>query len=408
MTDSPAQRALPPAPTRAASPPPGTLTDATEYLHAWAEIDLDAMAANVDALRRAIGPGVELIAVIKANAYGMGMDGVALPLEAAGVDRFGVVSLAEAVALRALGVTRPVLILGHSFPVDSAEAVAAGVTLTCHSEALGEALSAAATAQGRTARVHIHIDSGLHREGITADEALTLAPRLQALPGVELHGLSTHMANADDADDSYSERQHAEFARVVAALPGVPFRHAANSATALRRPELRYEGVRVGLSLHGILPENTPDPGLRPVLSLKARLARVSDLAAGEGVSYGLTWRAPRPSRVALVPVGYADGWRRGLGNHGAVLVQGVRCPIVGRVMMDQFVVDVTGVPSPPREGDECVLIGTQGGSRISVEEVARQAETIPWDVLASLQARVPRLYHRGGMLVPPPAPATS
>lgn len=404
MTDVPV-RPLPP-PSAAPSPStPQTLAEATRCLNSWIEVDLDAMRDNVAALQRAVGPGVELIAVVKANAYGLGVEGLALPLEAAGVARFAVVSMPEALALRALGVTRPIVVLGHCFPADAAAAVAAGITVACHSLAVGEALSEAAVAQGRTAQVHIHIDSGLHREGVTADEAVALAPKLRGLPGIEVHGMSTHMANADEPDDSYSLHQRAEFERVVAALPWVPYRHAANSATALRRPELRYEGVRLGLSLHGVLPENTPDPGLRPVLSLKARLARVSALAEGDGVSYGLTWRAPRPSLVALVPVGYADGWRRALGNRGEVLVQGRRCPIVGRVMMDQFVVDVTGLPEPPREGDECVLIGGQGGGRITADEVAAKAETIPWDILASLQPRTPRLFHRGGLVVPPPAP---
>jgi len=163
--------------------------------------------------------------------------------------------------------------------------------------------------------------------------------------------------------------------------------------------------VRIGLALHGVVPGNTAGPPLTPILSLKARLARVSSVAAGEGVSYGLTWRAQRPSRVGLVPIGYADGWHRNLGNRGTVLVRGRSCAMIGRVCMDQFLADVTDVPGA-REGDEAVLIGEQGGERISATDVAALAETIPWDVLASLQARVPRLYHRDGRvehIEPPP-----
>ncbi len=206
------------------------------------------------------------------------------------------------------------------------------------------------------------------------------------------------MANADEADDSFAELQHAVFREAERRLPWIRYRHTANSATALRRPDLQYEGVRLGLALHGILPPNSPPPpeGLKPVLSLKARLARVAELPPGDGVSYGLTWRAQRPSRVGLVPVGYADGWRRSLGNRGHVLVAGQRCPIIGRVAMDQFLADVTDVPSAA-EGTEVVLLGRQRDDEITVDEIAALEDTISWEVTAALQARLPRIAHREG-----------
>jgi alanine racemase len=225
---------------------------------------------------------------------------------------------------------------------------------------------------------------------------VALAEALRALPNVEVEGLTTHMANADEADDTFADHQHEVFKQAAGRLPWIPYRHTANSATALRRGELRYSGVRIGLALHGELPANTRAPGLTPLLSLRARVARVSDVPEGEGVSYGLTWRAARDSRVALIPVGYADGWRRGLGNAGEVLIQGQRCPMVGRVCMDQFLVDVTATAGV-KEGDVATLIGTDGSARISASEVAERAGTIAWDVLSSLQARLPRLYHRRG-----------
>ncbi len=374
------------------------LSSVTASLNAWIEIDLDAVDNNVRVLRTAMGPGVELIAVVKANAYGAGAAGLAPALEAMGVDRLAVVWPAEALALRASGATRPILVLGHAFPGDAEAAVAQDITFTCHSLALGKALSTAAVAHGTTARVHVKVDTGLHRSGVGVEEGVALAEALRALPGIEVEGLTTHMANADEADDSFADEQHARFAEVSARLPWVPYRHTANSATALRRSELRYQGVRVGLALHGVLPANSPDPGLRPILALKARLARVSDVAPGDGVSYGLTWRAERPTRVGLVPVGYADGWRRSLGNRGRVLVGGRSCAMVGRVCMDQFLVDVTDVPGAA-EGDEVVLLGQQDGERITVDEVAQLEETITWEVLASLQARLPRVFHRGGLV---------
>ena len=378
--------------------PPQPLTSATAALNAWIEVDLDALADNLQALRSAIG-APEIFAVVKANAYGHGAALVAPALESAGVDRFAVVSLDEAIALRAAGVTGPVLILGHSFPADAAAAVAHDLVLTVDSRALAEALAtAAAEAPGSTVRAHVKVDTGLHRFGVAPAEALRLAERLRALPGVTLEGFWTHVANADERDDTFSADQAATFEGALADLGPVPLRHAANTATALRRPELRYDAVRLGLGLYGILPDNTPGPRLTPLLCLKARLARVSDIARGEGVSYGLTWRAQQRSRIALVPVGYADGWPRSLGNRGQVLVGGKRCAIVGRVCMDHFVVDVTNVPAAVA-GDEAVLIGTQRADSISVNEVAIAAETISWDILASLGPRLPRLAHRAGLL---------
>lgn len=371
---------------------------ATRALNSWAEVDLDALDANVRALRTAVGPGVELIAVVKANAYGAGVEGIAPALEAAGVERFAVVWMAEALALRELGVRGPILVLGHAHPADAPKVVAHDITLTLDSLELARALAVAAQARGVEARVHVLVDSGLHRDGVTLDEAVALAEAARQLPGLVVEGLSTHMANADDADDSFSDHQHALFAEAARRLPWIAYRHTANSATALRRPELRYSGVRLGLALHGVVPENTPHPGVQPVLSLKARLARVTEVATGEGVSYGLTWRAARPSRAGLVPVGYADGWRRSLGNRGEVLVGGRRCAMVGRVCMDQFVCDVTDAPGAT-VGDEVVLLGSQGRERVTAAEVARAADTIPWDVLASLQARLPRLFVRGGVV---------
>jgi len=346
------------------------LAEATASLNSWLEVDLDAVSGNVAALREQLDPGVEIIAVVKANAYGVGVEGFAPALEAAGVERFAVVWPAEALALRRLGVKAPILVLGHAFPADADGSVQHDITLTCHSRELGDALSMAAVAQNRVAKVHIKVDTGLHRFGTTPDEAVALANYLRGRPGIDVEGLTTHMANADEADDSFSDEQHAVFREAVKQLPWIRYRHTANSATALRRPGLRYEGVRIGLALHGILPPNTSGPSIRPAISLKARLARVADVGPGEGVSYGLAWRADRQAKVGLVPVGYADGWRRSLGNAGSVLVRGRRCPMVGRVCMDQFLCDVTDVPGAA-EGDEAVLFGTQGTEHIGVDEVA-------------------------------------
>jgi alanine racemase len=289
--------------------------------------------------------------------------------------------------------------LGHSNLADAVAAIEHRLSLSCDSLELGQALSRAAGEGGATAAVHIHVDTGLHRDGVSPEDAVPLAEALRALPNIRIEGLSTHMANADEEDDSFSDEQQARFAPVMAALSWIPYRHTANSATALRRPEFRYDGVRVGLALHGIAPDNTPPAELKPILALKARVVRIVEVAAGEGASYGLAWRAARPSRLAHIPVGYADGWRRALGNDGQVLIHGRPFPMVGRVCMDQFLVDITEDPTIQRL-DEVVLIGRQGDQAITASDVARQLDTIPWEVISGLQARLPRLYHRGGRLI--------
>jgi len=374
----------------------GSLADFTNERNAWIEVDVGALAANVRFLREAVGSGVELIGVVKANAYGHGAPGVGAALEGLGVDRLAVAWVGEGVALRQAGVRCPVLVLGHAYPSDAAAAVANDLTLTCHSAAVGTELSREAWAAGRTARVHIKVDTGLHRFGVDLEEAVGLAEHLRRFPGLEVEGLSTHMANADEEDDSFSDVQDALYREALRRLPWITFRHVANSATALRRPALRYDGVRCGLSLYGVAPPNTPAQGLRPVLSLRARVARVTTVPDGEGASYGLTWRAAGARTLALVPVGYADGWRRSLSGRFTVLVGGRRYPGVGRVAMDQFLVDVSAA-ALVREGDVVTLIGMDGGDGIGVDEIAGQAGTISWEILAGLQARLPRVFHREG-----------
>ena len=374
------------------------LASATKALNAWVEVDLDALASNARVLRETAGDAT-VMAVVKANAYGHGASVVGPALEAAGIERFAVVFLPEAITLREAGVTRPVLVLGHSFAEDAEAAVTHDITLTVDTEAQAEAVSAAALRAGKApVPVHIKVDSGMHRFGLTPTEVTTLVNHVRDLEGVTLEAIWTHLANADHEDDSFTIEQDAVVTETIRLVGPVPMRHIANTATTIRHPEFRYDAVRTGLGLYGALPNHTPNPGVRPVLSIKARLARVFDVAPGEGVSYGLTWRAQRPSRVALVPVGYADGYHRALSNRGHVLAGGRRCPIVGLVCMDQFLIDVTDVPGAAA-GDEAVLIGEQGGDSISAADVAAAIDTISYEVLTGLNRRLPRLGHRNGVV---------
>ena len=385
-------------PASSPATPGTTLSNATKALNAWIEVDLDALENNARVLRETAGDAT-VIAVVKANAYGHGLDIVGPALEAAGIERFGVIFMPEALDLRATGVTRPVVVLGHSFPEDAEAAVANDITLTVDTNAQAEAVSEAALSAGKVpVPVHIKVDSGMHRFGLMPAEVAALASHVRGLGGVTLEALWTHLAMADHEDDSFTAQQDAVVAEAVRLVGDVPMRHIANTATTIRHPEFRYEGVRTGIGIYGGLPDHTPNPGLQPVLSMKARLARAFDVAPGEGVSYGLTWRAERQSRIALIAVGYADGYNRGLSNRGQVLVRGQRCPVVGRVCMDNFLVDVTDVPGATA-GDETVLIGEQGGETISAREVAAAIDTINYEVLAGLNRRLPRLGHRQGIV---------
>jgi alanine racemase len=287
--------------------------------------------------------------------------------------------------------------MSHAYPADAAAAVRHGLTLTVDNEELIDSLAAEAGLAGITAPVHIKVDTGLHRFGLEPERAVELAEYARATAGIEVEGLWTHMANADEADDSFSERQYVAFESVRKQLPWIPYAHAGNSATAMRRPELRYNGVRTGLALHGVLPANTPGEGFAPTLTLKALLARVLTVEAGEGVSYGLAWTAPRRSTVGLVPLGYGDGLPRSLGNRGWVLAGGELAPMVGRMCMDHLAVDLTDVPGNPSAGDEVVVLGRQGERSITADDLAEQAGTISWEILTGMQARVARVYHRAG-----------
>tara|TARA_Y100000588_G_scaffold394067_1_gene512653 strand:- start:53 stop:1225 length:1173 start_codon:yes stop_codon:yes gene_type:complete len=375
-----------------------SLANTTKALNAWIELDLDALANNASVLRDAAG-NATVMAVVKANAYGHGAAVVAPALQAAGIERFAVVFMSEAIALRRAGVTRPILVLGHSFPENAKEAVANDITLTIDTANLAKEVSSAAIQAGKApVPVHIKVDSGMHRFGLAPNEVATLAASVGELPGIVLEGIWTHLANADQQDDSFTIQQNALVEEAVQLAGPVPIRHIANTATTIRRPEFRYDAVRTGIGLYGALPHHTPNPGLQRVLSMKARLARVFDVGSGEGVSYGLTWRTERPSRLALVPIGYADGYHRALSNRGHVLIGGYRCPIVGLVCMDHFLADVTAVPGVSI-GDEVVLIGEQGNETITAGDVAATIDTINYEVLAGLNQRLPRLAHSQGVL---------
>jgi len=362
-----------------------------------AEIDLDAIEHNVCALCREVAPA-RVLAVVKANGYGHGAVAVSRAALSAGASSLGVACVDEGVQLRRAGVSAPILIMGFIPSWEAGAVVEHGLTPTVTTKQTALALARFSRERGVRTPVHVKVDTGMARLGLTPPEVAAFGAYLETMESLAVEGVYTHFACADQAEKSFTREQYAAFRAAAEALPAAATRHVANSATVLDVPEMYLDMVRPGISIYGCYPsaQTSRSIELRPVLSLKSQVARLHTLPAGATVGYGRTWTAEKPARIALIPCGYADGFPRALSNKGAVLVRGRRAPIVGRVCMDQVMVDVTGVPRLTL-GDEVVLIGRQGGEEIPVEEVAALAGTINYEILCAVSARVPRVYLRGG-----------
>ncbi len=370
----------------------------------YVEVDLDAIAHNIRTLKTHVGPRVALMAVVKANAYGHGAVEVAQTALKHGAERLAVARAGEGIELRKAGITAPILAMSYTPPGDMDAVVAHNLTVAVTERETAEALSARAVAQGRIMPVHVKVDTGMGRFGLLPEEVVPFLNWLTTLPNLTLEGLYTHFAVADLADKTYTREQFRIFQRVAAeaqtAGHTIPLRHVANSATILDLPDMHLDAVRPGVATYGLRPSGEVPPALplRPALAIKSHVARVRTLPAGSSISYGRTYITPRETPVALIPVGYGDGYHRLASNRGAVLINGKRAPIVGRVCMDQFVVDISLVGSV-KLGDEVVLLGRQGDGYITAEEIAGWTETINYEVTTSLLPRLPRLYRENGAL---------
>ncbi len=384
-----------------------------EGIVTWAEIDLDAIAFNVRAFKRHVGQMVQVIAVVKANAYGHGAGQVARAALDAGATLLAVHRATEGVELRQAGITAPILVMGYT-PPSGAEMIVKGkltptvITLEC-----AQALHARADALGAQIPVHIKVDTGMNRFGLMPDQVLPFLDAIRGLSALRLEGLFTHLATADSADSTYVRQQLALFNDVRAAVThagfDIPLVHAANSAAAMKLPEAHFNAIRPGISLYGMAPSDEWPPvfEIRPALTLKSRVSRVQTLPAGAAISYGRTFITQRPTLAALVPVGYGDGFHRILSNKGSVLIRGQRAPILGRICMDQFVVDAGRIPDVQLD-EEVVIVGRQDDAQITAEEVARLAGTINYEVTTSLVPRVVRVFMRAGQVVGTTGPGLS
>lgn len=371
---------------------------ASERRWAWAEVDLSAIAHNVRALKALTSPGTRFMAVVKADGYGHGAVPVARAALVAGATDLGVATVDEALVLRDAGFTEPLMLLSEP-PVETAEVLLGrDIVPTVTTREFAVAYAKAAMARGTDGPYHLKVDSGMNRIGVRAEDAAEFAYGLKDFPGLRLEGTFTHFATADVPGDWDVERQLQRFTaaledmRTEGVNPGIV--HAANSPATVLYPQSHFDMVRCGIAIYGLEPSSaaTGRVDLRPAMSVKARATLVKRIGIGEGVSYGLTWQAAAPSTIATLPLGYADGVHRVLSNAMSVLLGGVRTQQVGRVCMDQFMVEVPrGVPF--ERGDEAVLVGTQGPSAITMEELADLAGTINYELACGFGQRLERVY---------------
>ena len=367
-----------------------------ETLRTWAEVDLDAITHNYLAARNHLPKGMKLLVTVKANAYGHGAVTVAKHLEGK-VDYFALAAMDEAVQLRQAGIRTPLLVLGPVLPADYERAAKYKVSLTVSSLEEAEAISAL----GKRITVHFALDTGMSRIGFPCtQEAAEEIRKAAGLPGIDAEGLFSHFALADSKDKSYVNLQTGNFRR-MRKLIGIdfPICHLYNSA-AITELEPEFDMAREGIILYGLLPSNEVDlsriGGVKPAMALRSHVSFVKTLPAGTAISYGCTYVTEKESIIATVMAGYADGIPRLLSNRGEVIIRGVKAPIVGRVCMDQFMVDVSHIPNVTA-GDVVTIFGTDGNETITADEVAAKAQTIGYELVCGIAPRVPRVYLKSG-----------
>ncbi len=380
------------------------------FKRTWAEIDLDALAHNYRQIRAAIAPGAKMMCVVKADAYGHGVERIAPCLQELGADWFAVSNLEEAVHLRGCGVERPILILGYTPPEHAAALVRYRITQALLSLAYARRLSAAAQKAGVTVRVHVKLDTGMSRVGFVYQRperdgaALDEVAAACALPGLHAEGIFTHFAVSDEGAEGrpFTLEQFDAFTHAIDMLGGrgisFALRHCANSGAILAYPETHLDMVRPGIIQYGLAPsEKLADAmRLRPVMALRSVVSQLKVVQPGTTLSYGREYTAPALAKVATIPVGYADGYQRVMAGKASVLVRGMRAPLAGRVCMDQMMADVSAVPGV-EEGDTVTLFGRDGDAEITVDELSRFAGTISYELVCLVTKRVPRVYLRGG-----------
>ncbi len=378
------------------------------YTRVRAVIDLDAILYNMNSMHQNISEDTKIMAVIKADGYGHGAAEVAECIEHLDyLAGYAVATVEEGLILRNHGIKKPILILGYAFPDQYDELIAADMRPTVFTREMAQELSQAAGEMGVDCPIHFAVDTGMSRIGYqVTEEAADEMAQIARLPHIMVEGIFTHFARADEADKTSAEEQLALFEKMISMLEErgirIPVKHCSNSAGIVELKEANMDMVRAGITLYGLWPSEEVRRDiidLKPALSLITHVAYVKDLEAGRAISYGGTYVTKRPSRIATIPVGYADGYARGLSNKGAVLIHGKRAPICGRVCMDQFMVDVTDIPEV-KMGDEVILIGSAGEETITMEEVGELSGRFNYEFVCNLGKRIPRVFRRNGKII--------
>lgn len=373
----------------------------------WAEINLDHLAHNIKEIRKIVRPEAMVTAVIKADGYGHGAVEIAQTLLDNGADRLAVATLSEAIVLRNAYPNIPILILGYTPDSCAKEVITNNIIQTIYSLEQAQSFSKKAQALKQTVTIHIKLDTGMSRIGLQPDQhSVHVIKEISKLPNVILEGMFTHFAVADERDKHFTYQQYDKYMNMVHALEEegvyIPLKHVSNSAATIDLPEMNADMVRAGIILYGLYPSDDVKKEriqLKPVLSLKAKISHVKALKEGIGISYGLKYVTDKKSKIATIPIGYADGFTRMLSGKAEALVKGIRVPIVGRICMDQCMLDVTEIEEV-NQGDEVILIGSDGGNTISVDDVARKLNTINYEIVCMIGKRVPRVYTKNNQII--------
>jgi len=371
------------------------------YYRVQASVDLNAIRHNLLEVRSKLNSDTKLMVIIKADAYGHGAVPLAKAIGDSGkIDSYGVAIIEEAVELREAGITTPMLILGFTPKEQYDLVVAYDVAQTVFQYEMAQALSEEACSQGKIAKIHIKLDTGMSRIGFTdTAESVEVIKKIAKLPNIEIEGLFSHFARADEIDKTSTIKQLQRYINFVDLLLkekiNIPVKHIANSAGIIEFPEAYFNMVRCGIATYGIYPSdvvNQNDIKLIPAMELKTHVIYVKDVEAGVGISYGATYVTDQQRRIATIPVGYADGYSRNLSNHGKVIIHGKYAPIVGRICMDQFMVDVTDIEEV-KQGDLVTLLGRDGDAFISAEELAEWSHSFAYELVCTVGKRIPRVY---------------
>ncbi|MCD8181325.1 MAG: alanine racemase [Firmicutes bacterium] len=373
----------------------------------WAEVDLDAIAHNIKEIRRITNPASKIMAVVKADAYGHGFLEVTKTLLENGADCLAVAVLQEGKQLRSRGVTVPILILGASGEETVEDLINFDITPSVFTYEFAKALSYAAEKKEKVTKIHIKIDTGMSRIGFLAggdnDEIVEEILKISRLPYIEIEGIFSHLATSDEYDSAYTFLQYERFTDVCEGLEErglhIPVKHICNSAGIMMYPQMHLDMVRPGIILYGMYPSDEVDKSrldLIPAMTLKSTVTHVKEVEAGRGVSYGKEYITDRKTKIATVPIGYADGYLRGLAKQGKMIVNGVRVPIIGRICMDQCMIDVTNVHNIDK-GDEVIIFGREG---VTIDDLAKWLDTINYEISCVIGKRIPRIYTKNGKAV--------